>query len=81
MYQKGPQKGPEGPQKGPEGAHKGPKTVSGPGKYPRIESNEAAGSTLGGALPSIPLSCSFATILFRNPKTLIFHYVLQESYR
>ena len=38
-------------------------TMSGPGKFPRAESNEAAGSTPGGALLSIPLSFSRATIL------------------
>ena len=30
-------------------------TMSGPGKFSRVESNEATGSTLGGALRSIPL--------------------------
>ena len=37
--------------------------MSGPGKFPRVESNSAAGSTPGGALPSIPLSFSLATTL------------------
>ena len=32
--------------------------MSGPGKFPRVETNQAAGSTPGGALPSIPLSFS-----------------------
>ena len=38
-------------------------TMSGPGKFLRAESNSAAGSTPGGALPSIPLSFGLATIL------------------
>ena len=33
-------------------------TVSGPGEFPRVESNLAAGSTPGGALPSTHLSFS-----------------------
>ena len=36
--------------------------MSGPGKFLRAESNSAAGSTPGGALPSIPSKSSRATI-------------------
>ena len=39
--------------------------------FSSVESNEAAGSTRGGALSSIPLSFSLATILSHNPQTLI----------
>ena len=42
--------------------------MSGTGKIPRIESNYAASSTPGGALPSITLSSSLATILPTEPK-------------
>jgi len=46
--------------------------LSGPGKLSRVESNYAAGSTPGGALPSIPLSLSLATILPPEPKDFGF---------
>ena len=46
--------------------------MSGPGEFSRVESNYAAGSTPGGALPSIPLSFSLATILPPEPKDFDF---------
>jgi len=45
--------------------------MSEPGEFSRVESNYAAGSTPGGALPSIPLS-SFATILPPESKNFGF---------
>jgi len=46
--------------------------LSGPGKLSHVESNYAAGSTPGGALQSIPLSFSRATILPPEPKDFGF---------
>ena len=46
--------------------------MSGPGEFSRVESNQAAGSTPGGALPSIPLCCRLATILPPVPKGFDF---------
>ena len=37
--------------------------MSGPGEFSRVESNQAADSTPGGALLSIPLSFAFLSIL------------------
>ena len=49
-------------------------TMFGPGKFPHVESNEAAGSTPSGALPSIPESFSLATILTPELKHFDFAY-------
>ena len=46
--------------------------MCGPDKISRVESNQAAGSTPGGVLPSIPLSFSLATILPPEPKDFDF---------
>ena len=47
-------------------------TMPGPGKFPHVKSNEAAGSTPSGALPSIPESFSLATILTPEVKHFDF---------
>ena len=54
--------------------------VSGPGEISRVESNYAAGSTPGGALPSIPLSFSFATILPPEPTSFGFPEASRRAY-
>jgi len=41
--------------------------MSGPGKFPRVESNVAAGSTPGSALPSISLSFSLGLTILPQP--------------
>jgi len=46
--------------------------MSGPGEFPCVESNYAAGSTPGSALLSIPLSFSLVTILPPEPKDFDF---------
>jgi hypothetical protein len=46
--------------------------MSGPGKFARVESNQAAGSIPGSALPSIPLSFSLANILPPEPTDFDF---------
>ena len=47
-------------------------TMHGLGGFSRVGSNEAAGSTPGGALPSIPLSVSHATMLSPEPQNFDF---------
>ena len=48
-----------------------PDATSEPGDFSRVESNEAAGSTPGGALPSIASRFRLATVILPEPGPLI----------
>ena len=54
--------------------------MSGPGKFSRVEQNEAASSTPGGALPAMPFKVSaLRPYSPQNLNTLFSRNVLKES--